>query len=229
MCRVCSALLHAEFLSNPRRIHSGQKEYEKEGHELLRAVICCKPPHSPPLSPCLPPPHCASVALPAAMLSGLEGWGRAPSLPPHRIKDIIWQPRPKSRMASVLGSVSMMAEFGQRQWSCVNFRGSDRTLRSRDRIFEFSQEMVKICTAARNLDTRVNFDRSGRYNQPVQYGRDAAQKSRAAWAVWLLGVYMSERQHIYEDLNESSSARPKEVSSWGFHRAQIVSGRQTFP
>ncbi len=43
---------------------------------------------------------------------------------------------------------------------------------------------------------------------PVQYGRDAAHKSRVAWAVISLGVYMSERQHIYEDLNESSSASP---------------------
>ncbi len=40
--------------------------------------------------------------------------------------------------------------------------------------------MVKICETARNLDTRVNFDRSGRYNQPVQYVRDAAHKSIAA-------------------------------------------------
>ncbi len=111
------------------------------------------------------------------------------------------QPHPKSRMASIFETVSMIAEFGQQQWSYTNFRGSDRTLRSRDRILEFSQEIVKICAAARNLDTRVNFDRSGRYNQQVQYGR-------AAWAVWSLGVYMSERQHIYEDLNESSSARP---------------------
>ncbi len=62
--------------------------------------------------------------------------------------------------------------------------------------------------AAKNLDTRVYFGMSGRYNQPVQYGRDAAHKSRAAWAVIPLGVYMSERQHIYKDLNESSSARP---------------------
>jgi hypothetical protein len=54
----------------------------------------------------------------------------------------------------------------------------------------------------------VNFDRSGRYNQLVQYGRDAAHKSRAASAIRSLEVYMSERQHIYEDLNESSSARP---------------------
>jgi hypothetical protein len=40
--------------------------------------------------------------------------------------------------------------------------------------------MVKICAAARNLDTRVNFDKLGRYNQPVQYGGDAAHKSKAA-------------------------------------------------
>ncbi len=111
-------------------------------------------------------------------------------------------------MASILESVSIMAEFGQQQWSCTNFRCSDRTLRSRYRIFECSQEIVKICAAAKNLDTRVNFGMSGRYNQPVQYRRDAAYKSRAAWAGISLGVYMSERQRIYEDLNESSSARP---------------------
>ncbi len=40
--------------------------------------------------------------------------------------------------------------------------------------------MMKIWAAAKNLDTRVNFGMSGRYNQPVQYGRDAAHKSRAA-------------------------------------------------
>ncbi len=68
--------------------------------------------------------------------------------------------------------------------------------------------MVKICAAARYLDTRLNFGRSDRYNQPVHYGRDATHKSRAAWAASVLGVYMSERQHIYEDLNESSSAKP---------------------
>ncbi len=49
---------------------------------------------------------------------------------------------------------------------------------------------------------------SGRYKQPVQYGRESAHKSRAAWAVLSLGVCMRERQHIYEDLNESSSASP---------------------
>ena len=60
----------------------------------------------------------------------------------------------------------------------------------------------------RKLGIRRNFDRSCRYNQPVQYGRDAAHKSRAARAFRSLEVYMSENQHIYEDLNESSSARP---------------------
>ncbi len=54
----------------------------------------------------------------------------------------------------------------------------------------------------------VNFGMSGRYKQPVQYGRESAHKSRAAWAVFSLGVCMRERQHIYEDLNESSSASP---------------------
>jgi hypothetical protein len=49
---------------------------------------------------------------------------------------------------------------------------------------------------------------SGRYKQPVKYRRESAHKSRAAWAVSSLGVCMRERQHIYKDLNESSSARP---------------------
>ncbi len=90
----------------------------------------------------------------------------------------------------------------------MNFRLSDRTLRSRDRILEFSQELVKICAAANNFDFRIYFGMSGRYKQPVQYGRDSAHKSRAGWAVFSLGVYMTERQHIYEYLNESSSASP---------------------
>ncbi len=49
---------------------------------------------------------------------------------------------------------------------------------------------------------------SGQYNQPGQYRRDSVHKSGADWAVISLGFYMSERQHIYEDLNESSSASP---------------------
>jgi hypothetical protein len=54
----------------------------------------------------------------------------------------------------------------------------------------------------------MNFDMSGRYMQLVQYGRESAYKCRVAWAVFSLGVCMRERQQIYEDLNESSSASP---------------------
>jgi hypothetical protein len=35
--------------------------------------------------------------------------------PPYRIIDRFWQPRPKSRKASILETVSMVAEFGQQQ------------------------------------------------------------------------------------------------------------------
>ncbi len=73
---------------------------------------------------------------------------------------------------------------------------------------EFSLELVKICGAANNFDFRVYFGMSGWYKQPVQYERDSAHKSRADWAVFSLGVCMRERQHIYEDLNKSSSASP---------------------
>ncbi len=75
---------------------------------------------------------------------------------------------------------------------------------------KFSKYMrpPKFLRSAQILDCRVNFGLSGRYNQPVQYGRECANKS-SVQAVYLpLGVYMSENQHIYEDLNESSSARP---------------------
>ena len=83
----------------------------------------------------------------------------------------------------------MIADFGQQQRSCTNFRLSDRTLRSQDRILEFSQELGKICAAANNFDFRIYFGMSGRYKQPVQYGygRDSAQKIRAGWAVFSLG------------------------------------------
>ncbi len=49
---------------------------------------------------------------------------------------------------------------------------------------------------------------SGRYKQPVQYGRDSAHKSRASWAVSSLEICMREMAHIYEDLNDNSSASP---------------------
>ncbi len=67
---------------------------------------------------------------------------------------------------------------------------------------------MKIYAAANNFDFRVYFGMSGRYKQPVQYRRESPHKSRAAWARSSRGVCMRERQHIYEDLNESSSASP---------------------
>jgi hypothetical protein len=50
---------------------------------------------------------------------------------------------------------------------------------------------------------------SGWYNQPVQYGIEHANKSSMQAVHLSLGDCMRERQHIYEDLNESSSARPE--------------------
>ena len=153
-----------------------------------------------------------------------------PLTPPssHWIWDRSWQPRQKSRMASILEVVNMIADLGQQQWSYTNFQLSDRTLRSRDRILEFSQELVKICAAANNLDLRVYFGMSGRYNQPVQYGRDSVHKSRAGWAVFSLGVYITERQHIYEIWTRALQPVQEEVSSWRFCRVQTLSGPPTF-
>ncbi len=47
----------------------------------------------------------------------------------------------------------------------------------------------------REFDIRKGFDKLCRYNKPVQYGRDAANKSGAACAFRSLEVYMNERQH----------------------------------
>ncbi len=133
-----------------------------------------------------------------------------------------------SRMASNLEAVSMIADFlfGQQRWSYTNFRLSDRrTLRSQDRILEFSQELVKICAAANNFDFRVYFGMSGRYKQPVQYGRDSDHKSRAAWAV--LSAW--ERSNISTRIwTRALQPVHEEVSSWRFRRAQTVSGPPTF-
>ncbi len=182
-----------------------------------------------PLSSFPPPPFFSlppSNAITRA--AGLRSHFRLPPTLPQRIIDRFWQPRPKSRMASILETVSMVAEFGQQQWSCTNFRCSDRTLRSRDRIFEFSQEMVKICAAAWILDTRGNFDRScgttSRYStgetppikaerpEPSDHLRSPCLRINTSTRIWTRALQPDQ----------------EEVSSWRFCRAQIVSGRQTF-
>ncbi len=152
-----------------------------------------------------------------------------PPPPPHWIMDSFWQPRQKSRMASILETVSMIAEFGQQQWSYTNFRLSDRTLRSRDRNFEFSQEIVRICVAAKNLDTRVNFGTSGLYNQPVQYGRDDAHKAEQLELWSHLGSTCLRGSTSTRIWTRALQPDQEEVSSWRFRRARIVSRRQTFP
>ncbi len=61
---------------------------------------------------------------------------------------------------------------------------------------EFSQELVKMYATVNNLDFRVHFGMSGWYKQPVQYGRESAHKSRAAWARFSLGVCMREATYL---------------------------------
>ncbi len=65
---------------------------------------------------------------------------------------------------------------------------------------KFSQEMVKICAAAWILDHAEIL--TGRAGTTSRYSTGETPPIKAD------EVYMSERQHIYEDLNESSSARP---------------------
>ena len=74
--------------------------------------------------------------------------GRSP--PPHNPAhlDSLLLPQQILRMASNLEVVSMIADIGQQQGSCTNFRLSDRTLMSWVRIFVIWQELVKIQAAA---------------------------------------------------------------------------------
>ena len=101
----------------------------------------------------------------------------------------------------------MVAEFGQQLWSCTNFRCSDRTLRSRDRIFDFSQEMVKIYVGAENwasaeiLTSRAGT--TGRYST----GETPPIKAERPVPSDHLRSTCTRGNTIYEDLNESSSAR----------------------
>jgi hypothetical protein len=79
---LCCTAKCGLFSSNPRRIHSGKKDKEKEEYGLLWAVIYPMPPLLSPLQ--LPPfPHRASVAPPAATLSGLAEGRLLPRPLPH--------------------------------------------------------------------------------------------------------------------------------------------------
>ncbi len=126
---------------------------ERQGERGMWVAIGCYLLHVTPLPP--PPPSplptlrvCRTASGHVIQIRGLRESPPPPTHTSHRIMYKFWQPRPNSRMATILETVSMVAEFGQQQWLCTNFRCSDRTLRSRDKIFEFSQEIVKICAVA---------------------------------------------------------------------------------
>ncbi len=101
----------------------------------------------------------------------------------------------------------MVAEYGQQKWSCTNFQCSDRTLGSRDRIFDFSQEMVKIYAGAENwasaeiLTSRAGT--TGRYST----GETPPIKAERPEPSDHLRSTCTRINTIYKDLNESSSAR----------------------
>ncbi len=136
----------------------------------------------------------------------------------------------------------MVAEFGQQQESCTNFWGSDRTLRSRDRIFEFSQEMVKIFARPHEFWTPAEI-LTGRASTTSRYSTGEMppiEAERPEPSDHLRSTYMSENQHIFEDLNESSSARPGGSQQWKIlpspnskrvpnFSAQILTRRRNFP
>ncbi len=108
--------------------------------------------------------------------------------------DILWQPHQKSRMASILETVSMIAEFGQKQWSYTNFRLSDRTLRSRDS----TGETPPIKAERPDLGSHLG---------------STCLRGSTSMRIWTRAFQPDQ----------------EEVSSCRFRRAQIVSGRQTFP
>ncbi len=106
---------------------------------------------------------------------------------------------------------------------------------SRVRFLIFPQKMVKIYAAANIWTGRRYFGIL--VQQPVQYGRDAAHISWAAWVLSSLEDCIEERQY---HLNESSSARlgrsqkleilpsPKSLGAYFLMDAYIFHRRRDF-
>jgi hypothetical protein len=112
----CTA--YANFVSNPRRIHSGEKDRERDkekGRERgIWVVVCCyllctaPPPPPPPL------PHPGHhFTCPGPWLSGLEALGRAPPPIPLPLLDSLRLQQQISRIASNSEVISMTADIGQ--------------------------------------------------------------------------------------------------------------------
>ncbi len=133
------------FSYQERLLQQNGDRRKRDGREncMYMNAVSYKDMFAPPPLPS--PPQCDKKS----QLASLRHFLSPPHTPsPHLICDNFQQPRKKLRMASNLEVVSMIAEIGQQQWSYTNFGLSDRTLRSRVRIFEISQELVKICAAA---------------------------------------------------------------------------------
>ncbi len=177
-------------------------------------------------SPSLPPPPPLSTRQNAR--SALISSPSHPLPPPHWIMDRFWQPCQKSRMASILESVSMIAEFGHQQWSCRNFRRSDRTLRSRDRILSFHRNWWKFARPPRFWTPAwILTDRAGTTSR---YSMGETPPIKAEWSELdsHLGSTFLRGSISTRIWTRALQPDQEEVSSWRLCRAQIVSGRQTF-
>ncbi len=123
----------------------------------------------------------------------------------------------------------MVAEFGQQQWSCTNFRCSDRTLRSRDRIFKFSQEIVKICAGAWIwTPTEILTGRAGTTSQYSTGETPPIKAERPETSDHLRSICLriNTSTRIW---TRALQPDQEEVSSGRFCKAQIVRRHQTFP
>ncbi len=132
--------------------------------------------------------------------------------------DVIWTipapfgatsqwPRPRGTKGAHLKEETKLNNFLLYSFLIGDLGAEQLAPKDRQKFSKYTRP-PKFLRSAQILDCRVNFGLSGRYNQPVQYGKECANKSSVQAVHLPLGVYMSERQHIYEDLNESSSARP---------------------
>jgi hypothetical protein len=102
--RLCTALLKAEFFHRTPAGHTAERKTRRKRNRGYYELLSIPSQPSAPPSP--PPPHRASVAPPAATLSGLAE-GRLlppppqPPPPPWLNLSSFQRPRPKARMASI--------------------------------------------------------------------------------------------------------------------------------
>ncbi len=152
-----------------------------------------------------------------------------PPPPPIGILDRFWQPRQKSRMASILETVSMEADFGHQQWSCTNFQLSDRTLRSRDRIFEFHRNWWKFAWPPRIWTPLFILACRAGTTSWCSTGKTPPIKAERLELWSHLGSTCLRGNTSTRIWTRALQPDQEEVGSWRFRQAQILSGCQTFP